>query len=66
MLLDVRTKNNRKESGSPSLKPLKLKAVSVPFEVEDGELLNVDGEFAQKVLALKGITPGSDVIVLDK
>lgn len=66
VLLDVRTKNDRKESGSPSLKPLKLKAVSVPFEVEDGELLTVDGEFAQKVLALKGITSGSEVVVLDK
>lgn len=66
LLLDVRAKSERGEEGSPSLKSVRKKPRSVPFEKEvDGEV-EQDPAFADKVTALRGASPDSAILVLDQ
>lgn len=67
ILLDIRSKGDRKEVGSPSLKSVKKKAVLVEFEKEeeDGTFF-ADPEFADSVTSSKGVSTDATIIVIDK
>lgn len=65
ILLDIRSKAEVKEAGSPDLKSIKRKLVSLPYtQVVKGEVV-VDEAFADKFARLGGLGEESRVLLLD-
>lgn len=63
-LLDIRSKASQ-ASGSPSLKSVKKKSISVPFEIEEDGTIFPDPAFAENVLAAK-LEKETETIVIDE
>eukprot|EP00271_Cylindrocystis_brebissonii_P012488 TRINITY_DN3106_c0_g1_i8.p1 TRINITY_DN3106_c0_g1~~TRINITY_DN3106_c0_g1_i8.p1 ORF type:complete len:488 (+),score=88.79 TRINITY_DN3106_c0_g1_i8:100-1464(+) len=65
-LIDVRSKKERGADGAPSLKSTGKKALTVTYVVEgeDGELM-ADEDFVEKVIASKGVSLESPLLLLD-
>eukprot|EP00897_Mesotaenium_endlicherianum_P001668 jgi/Mesen1/1529/ME000133S00540 len=66
ILLDIRSKDDIAETGSPSLKSIRKKVISIPFEIEaDGAVLD-DPNFAERVGSKRGLSQDSVVLIIDK
>lgn len=65
VLVDIRSKQAVKEDGTPDLKSVKRKPVSVPFTQVVGEDIELVEDFLDKLLANPAIKEDSILILLD-